>query len=180
MRNIEEEVKIIQINLSYGVKDNEKIRIYRMQDDSGKRYVENLIIYDVNMEYYKKIWYDKNTKEIEKNKYIIMMDLDKSELKEISKDDKVVHKYMEDLENLNGNQKFREYMTYEMDQKIIHNTELYEARKEGLERGIEKGTLEGERQEKLSIARMMLKAGEDIKKIMLYTSLTKEEIELLK
>ena len=172
MRNIEEEVKIIQINLSYGVKDNKKIRIYRMQDDSGKRYVENLIIYDVNMEYYKKIWYDKNIKEIEKNKYIIMMDLDKSELKEISKDDKVVHKYMEDLENLNGNQKFREYMTYEMDQKIIHNTELYGAKKEGLE--------QGERQEKLSIARMMLKAGEDIEKIMLYTSLTKEEIELLK
>ena len=49
-----------------------------------------------------------------------------------------------------------------MDQKIIHNTELYEARKEGLERGIEKGTLEGERQEKLSIARMMLKENMDI------------------
>ena len=30
MRNIEEEVKIIQINLSYGVKDNKKIRIYRI------------------------------------------------------------------------------------------------------------------------------------------------------
>ena len=171
MRNIEEEVKIIQINLSYGVKDNEKIRIYRMQDDSGKRYVENLIIYDVNMEYYKKIWYDKNIKEIEKNKYIIMMDLDKSELKEISKDDKVVYKYMEDLENLNGNQKFREYMTYEMDQKIIHNTELYDAKKEGLE--------QGERQEKLSIARMMLKENIDINIIIKCTGLTKEEVENL-
>ena len=44
-----EDTKIIQINLSYEIDDDKSIRIYRLQDESGKRYVENLIIYDVNM-----------------------------------------------------------------------------------------------------------------------------------
>ena len=183
-----EDIKIIQINLSYGIKDDKSMRIYRMQDESGKRYVENLIIYDVNMEYYKKIWYSKNEKEIEENKYMIMLDLEGKELEEISKKDKVVYRYMEEIVNLNKDPGFREFMTYEMDQKIIQNTRLDAAEKKGLERGIEKGIekgikqgiVEGERQEKQSIARIMLKAGEDIEKIMLYTSLTKEEIESLK
>ena len=204
-----EDIKIIQINLSYGIKDERSMRIYklqdeegktyvdnlinrfkdliiksnriyRLQDESGKRYVENLIIYDVNMEYYKKIWYSKNEKEIEENKYMIMLDLEGKELEEISKKDKVVYRYMEEIVNLNKDPGFREFMTYEMDQKIIQNTRLDAAEKKGLERGIEKGMLEGERQEKQSIARTMLKAGEDIEKIMLYTCLTKDEIELLK
>ena len=132
------------------------------------------------MEYYKKIWYSKNEKEIEENKYMIMLDLEGKELEEISKKDKVVYRYMEEIVNLNKDPGFREFMTYEMDQKIIQNTRLDAAEKKGLERGIEKGMLEGERQEKQSIARTMLKAGEDIEKIMLYTCLTKDEIELLK
>ena len=171
-----EDIKIIQINLSYGIKDDKSMRIYRMQDESGKRYVENLIIYDVNMEYYKKIWYSKNEKEIEENKYMIMLDLEGKELEEISKKDKVVYRYMEEIVNLNKDPGFREFMTYEMDQKIIQNTRLDAAEK----KGIKQGMLEGEKSKSIEIARTMLKAGEDIEKIMLYTSLTKEEIELLK
>ena len=108
-----------------------------------------------------------------------MMDLDKKELKEISKDDKVVHKYMEDLENLNGNQKFREFMTYEMDQKIIHNTELYEAKKEGIEKGIKQGMKQGAKENSIEIARTMLKENIDINIIIKCTGLTKKEIENL-
>ena len=171
-----EDIKIIQINLSYGIKDDKSMRIYRMQDESGKRYVENLIIYDVNMEYYKKIWYSKNEKEIEENKYMIMLDLEGKELEEISKKDKVVYRYMEEIVNLNKDPGFREFMTYEMDQKIIQNTRLDAAEK----KGIKQGMLEGEKSKSIEIARTMLKAGEDIEKIMLYTSLTKEEIESLK
>ena len=52
-----EKVKIIQINLTYGLfennkyKDNEKIRIYTIQDNSRKKYVENFSIYEINMDY---------------------------------------------------------------------------------------------------------------------------------
>ena len=162
-----EDTKIIQINFSYGIKDNKDIRVYRIMDEDNKLYVSNFYIYDINMEYYKKIWYDKNIKEIEKNKYLIMMDLGKEELKEISKDDKVVYKYMEDLENLNNMPEFREYMTYEMDKEIIHNTEIHEA------------TKKGKKESTIDIAKAMLKDGVDIKTIMKYTDLTEEEIEKL-
>ena len=55
-KDYSEEVPIIQINFSYGLKNNEKIRVYKIQDDSRKEYVKNFTIYEINMEYYKKIW----------------------------------------------------------------------------------------------------------------------------
>ena len=179
-----EDIKIIQINLSYGIKDERSMRIYKLQDEEGKTYVDNLIIYDVNMEYYKKIWYSKDEKNIEENKYMIMMDLELEELEKISKKDKVVRRYMEEIVNLNKDPEFREFMTYEMDQKIIQNTRLHAAEKKGLKQGIEKGIkqgiVEGEKKEKQSIARMMLNENMDINIIIKCTGLTKEEIESLK
>lgn len=65
------------------------------------------------MDYYKKIWENKNEEEIAKNKYLIMQDLDEEELKKWSKKDKEIREYMEKIEKLNENNKFREYMTYE-------------------------------------------------------------------
>lgn len=53
-KDYSEEVPIIQINFSYGLKDSEKIRVYKIQDRSGKEYVKNFTIYEINMEYYKK------------------------------------------------------------------------------------------------------------------------------
>ena len=166
-----EDTKIIQINLSYGLKDNKNIRVYKVMDEDKKLYVNNLYIYDVNMEYYKKIWYDKNEEEIRKNRYLIMMDLEKEELKEISKGDKVVYKYMEDLDNLNKDVKFREYMTYEMDKEIIHNTEMNLAREDGISKGLEQG--------KKEIVLKMLRDGVEVETIMKYTGMSKAEIENL-
>ena len=97
-----EEIDIIQINLTYGMKDSEKYRIYKIQDKYLKEYVKNLYIYEINMDYYKEIWYTNSEEEIEKNKYILMLDLNKEELKKlekISKDERV-GKYMEEIEKL--------------------------------------------------------------------------------
>ena len=171
-----EDIQVIQINLSYGIKDDKCMRIYKLQDESGKCYVKNLTIYDVNMEYYKNIWYSKNEEEIEENKYMIMLDLEEKDLKKLSKKDKVVSRYMEEIIKLNSNPEFREFMTYEIDKQIIHNTELAEAKKEGITEGIEQGS----RQNSFFIAKNMLKAKEPIDKIVLYTGLAKETIETLK
>jgi len=110
-----EEVPIIQINFNYGLKDNEKLRIYKMQDKSKKEYVKNFTIYEINMEYYKKIWDNKSEEEINKNKYYIMLDLEKEELKKISKKDKVVERFMTRITRVNGNPEFQALMTYEED-----------------------------------------------------------------
>lgn len=51
--------------------------------------------------------------------------------------------------------------------------------KEGIRIGIDKGRTEGEKQAKISIARLMKSAGEPIDKIVLYSGLTKDEISKL-
>ena len=128
-----EDTPIIQINFSYGLKDNEKLRIYKVQDDSRKEYVENFTIYEINMEYYKKIWDNGDEEEINKNKYYIMLDLDELELKKISKRDRMVERYMEDLVKVNSNPEFQAYMTYEEDQEKIFNSRIKAGIKKGLE-----------------------------------------------
>ena len=56
-------------------------------NEKGELYVKNFIIYEINMDYYDKIWYSKNEEEIKKNQYMIMLDLDKKELKSMPLED---------------------------------------------------------------------------------------------
>lgn len=76
---------MIQINFSYGLKDNKVLRIYYIQDEEQKKYIRNFIIYEINMEKYMSFWHTNNIHEIEKNKEIIMLDLGLEELKFLSK-----------------------------------------------------------------------------------------------
>mgnify|MGYP006867775253 FL=1 len=46
------------------------------------------------------MWYDKNELEIEKNKYLLTLDMEIKDLKKLSKD-QVVREYMEKIEKLN-------------------------------------------------------------------------------
>ena len=75
---------MIQINFSYGLKDNKVLRIYYIQDEEQKKYIRNFIIYEINMEKYMSFWHTNNIHEIEKNKEIIMLDLGLEELKSLS------------------------------------------------------------------------------------------------
>ena len=47
-----------------------------MQDEEGKKFVNNFKIYEINMDYYKQMWNNKDIKGIEENKYIVMLDLE--------------------------------------------------------------------------------------------------------
>lgn len=123
-----EEIKIIQINLSYGLKDKEKIRVYQMRDKEDKLYVENLYIYEINMEKYKEIWYSKDEKEIEEHKYLIMLDLEKEELVKLSSKNKEIERYMEEIKRVNEDPEFYEYMSAEEDARKIENSRLREFR----------------------------------------------------
>jgi len=87
--------KFIQMNFTYNMKDKEYYRIYSIQDKEKKEYVENIQIYEFNMDKYVNTWYTKEKEKIKDNKYLIMMNLPKKELEELSKEDKVVKEYME-------------------------------------------------------------------------------------
>ena len=161
-----EETNIIQINLNYGIKDTEYKRIYKVRDEEGKEYIKNFYIYEINMEKLKKIWYDKNELEIEKNKYLLMLDMEIKDIKKLPKDT-VVKEYMEKIEKLNNDPMFINWITKENDEQMIKNTQLYRATQEGI------------KQEKNEIAKNLLEQNVDISIIMSATGLPKEEIEKL-
>ena len=173
-----EDTNVIQINLNYGIPDTKYRRIYKVRDEEGKEYIKNFYIYEINMEKLKKIWYDKNELEIEKNKYLLMLDMEIKDIKKLPKD-KVVKEYMEKIEKLNNDPMFINWITKEKDEQMIKNTQLYNATQQGINIGINQGINQGIKQEKIEIAKSMLKKNMDIEDIIDITGLTKEEIEKL-
>ncbi len=163
-----EDTNIIQINLNYGVKDAEYKRVYKVRDEIGQEYIKNFCIYEINMEKLKEIWYDKNELEIEKNKYLLMLDMEIKDLKKLSKD-RVVKEYMEKIEKLNEDPIFINWITKEKDEQMIKNTQLYRATQNGINQGMKK--------EKISISKTLLNKNMSVEDIMDITGLTKEEIE---
>ena len=131
-------------------KDEEIYRIYTIQDNSKKKYVENFSIYEINMDYLMNLWYSKNEKEIDKYKYLIMLDLKGNDLESLSKKDRMVSKYMSEIERINEDPEFYEYISAEEDNRKIENS-LRKA-----------GKLEGIEQNKKETARLMKEKGLDI------------------
>ena len=164
--------------MNYGIKDTEYKRIYKVRDETGKEYIKNFFINEINMEKLKKVWYDKNELEIEKNKYLLMLDMEIIDLKKLP-EDRVVKEYMEKIEKLNEDPIFINWITKEKDEQMIKNTQLYNATQEGINIGISQGINQGMKKEKLEIAKSMLKKNMDIEDIIDITGLPKEEIEKL-
>ena len=176
--NYTEDVQIIQINLTYKMQDEELVRRYFIQDETGKKYAQNFQIIEWNMDKLMKFWYDKNEEIIAKYKHLIMLDLPKEELKELSKKDREVEKYMKEIERVNQDPRFREYMSKEEDQKKIYNTQMSKAYNEGISEGISKGISVGEKEKSIEIAKKLLNKL-PINEIVKATGLSKEEIESL-
>ena len=179
-----EEIDVIQINFTYGMMknfeeknknlfDDRGMRIYELMDNESKLYVNNFKIYEINMDYYMKFWYNEDKENIEKYKYFIMMDLDKNDLEKLSKSDWVVNKYMNVMEKLNKLPKYIEFISAEEDERKMRNTIKRIAREEGLEEGRE----EGEKNRNLEIAKKMKEDNVDILVISKYTGLSNEEIK---
>jgi len=133
-----------------------------------------------------KLWYS-NSKEKEKFKYLIMMGLEKDELDSIPKGDTIMNKYKDKITKLNEEPSFQEYMTKEEDDRKMYNTKMNYAKKTGIEEGIKRGIKQGieqgmnvgKKEEKIKIAKNMLKKNFDIDSISEITNLTKEEIKNL-
>ena len=177
-----ESIKVIQINFSYdiGNKDSKLFRKYLFQDEDLVLYVQNLICYDFNMDMIMKFWYSKDEKMINEYKYLIMLDLEPNDLKHLS-NDRLVGKFMSDLEKLNEDPKFREYMSKEEDTRKCHNTELRIAREAGITEGIAEGILQGTKAANIETAKNLLEMGiGTIEEIAKATKLSAEEIEKLR
>ncbi len=187
-----EEIMIIQINFTYGLgedskyyhkKEDDMINIYRFVNDKCKPFIHNIVLYEFNMDYFKKIWYSMSEKEKKKYRYLMMMDLKPEELKDISVKDRVVKKYMDELERVNEDPEFREFISAEEDNRKIENSlkkqYMREAREEGLAEGRAEGRAEGIQSERLENARKMKEKNISISDICDITGLSIEEIDKL-
>ena len=178
-----QQTDIIQVNLTWGLgKNNEEMKIYKIMNEKGELYVKNFIIYEINMDYYDKIWYSKNEEEIKKNQYMIMLDLDKKELKNMPKD-KIVDKYITNVTIVNDDPEFQKYMSEEEDKRKIQNSLLSEAKEEGISQGytsgINDGISKGKNKKSIEIAKNMLRKNMSIEDISDITGLSIEEINKL-
>ena len=178
-----EDTDIIQVNLTWGLgRNNDEMKIYKIMNEKGELYVKNFIIYEINMDYYDKIWYSKNEEEIKKNLYMIMLDLDKKELENMPKD-KIVDKYITNVTIVNDDPEFQKYMSEEEDKRKIQNSLLSEAKEEGISQGytsgINDGISKGENKKSIEIAKNMLNKNMSIEDISDITCLSIEEINKL-
>ncbi len=178
-----ENFNIVQINFSYNLSYKDLYRIFKVRDDNGNLYAKNLIIYEFNMDKYTRFWYTKDTKKIEEFKYLIMLNLKDEDLKILSKGDKVVSTYMDELTRVNKNPKFREYISAEEDNRKIMNSLRSEYMEKGLKDGIEEGKKigikEGVKEGVKQTALSMLEENIDIEVIEKCTKLSVKEIKEL-
>ena len=149
-----EDTLIIQLNLTYGMnkKDDKICRIYTL-NDGEKNFVRNFKIVEWNMDKVLNYWYAKDEVNIQKFKYLIMLDLDEKDLAKLASDGKV-RKFMNEVKKVNENPDFFNYMTKEEDEEKCHNTELKEA--------TEAGKNEGKKEEKIEIAKYNVPISMDI------------------
>ena len=164
-----EETLTIQINFTYGIKDDNKIlRIYKVQDNEQKCYIKNFEIYEYNMDIILNFWYSLDIKKVTKYSHLIMLDLEGGSLKELVKYDGKVDEYMEKITKLNTDANFWEVFTPEEDERYIRNTIKRESEKKG------------KKIEKITIAKNMLAKNLDLNLIMDVTNLSKNEILKIK
>ena len=104
-----------------------------------------------------------------------MLDLEKNDLEKMSNGDDLVKEYENKVTDLNNQETFRSFMTYEEDQRLIQNTEKKMAYDEGISQGISQGI----EQEKLEIAKNMLAKKMDISTVSELTGLDADTLEKL-
>ena len=164
-----EDTLTIQINFTYGIKDDNKVlRIYKVQDDEQKCYIKNFEIYEYNMDIIMNFWYSLDIEKVTEYSHLIMLDLGKNSLKELVKYDGKVDEYMEKITKLNTDANFWEVFTPEEDERYIRNTIKKESEKKG------------EQRKSCEIARNMLAKNLDLNLIMDVTNLSKNEIMKLR
>ena len=85
----------------YNNKEYDVINKYMFVNQKCKPYIHNIALYEFDMDYFTKLWYSNDEKEKERYKYLMMMDLRLDELREISGKDRMVGRYMSELERVN-------------------------------------------------------------------------------
>ena len=166
--------EFIHISLNYGVNLNEPlVMCYTFYDKDHEKELDNRFkYYEINVEKFAKLWYDKDMKSAREKPLLTMLGIkNKEDLEKYCSEinNSSVKESVDKLKRLNKDDVFIYDITPEEEEKYIKNTERNIAKREGLE--------EGQKAEKEAIALKLLKANYPIDGIVNVTGLTREEIE---
>ena len=164
----------IQINFTAGLnKDMPILGTYKLSDKNNDLlFIDNLTIYEYNMNRIHEL-------KGKENNFLKMLNANQKDLSKLSKGDELMEKFKEEVENLNEDPLFQDWMTEEKDAIKVRNTLMLEAEQLGLEQGLQQGLQQGLKEKSLEIAKNMLKDNIDINIITKYTGLDLEEIKSL-
>ena len=166
----------IQLNITSGKKDIELKSKYLLVDtlnESKNIWTDNFIIYEINVDLLKKLYYNKDIKSINKYKPVIMLTLNKEELEEFSLGDERIMEYKDKVNELNNDDDFVTFISREEDQEKTENALRTIISEKNEELKTQKTKLNIEH------ARKMKEKNIDLNTISEITGLTIEEIEKL-
>ncbi len=102
------------------------------------------------MDRVKEFWYDKDEEKIKKYKHLIMLDLEKEELRKIGRGEEFMERFEKKINQLNEDETFQSWMSREEDMRIVANTEKAMAYEEGEKQGLSQGLSQGIQQGSIS------------------------------
>ena len=133
------------------------------------------------MDYYRKKFYNKDTKEFKENapKHILMLDFSGQELEKLCKGDKMMEKFKENVDALNDNSTVINFLTKEEEERIQKEAYMREGYENGIETGEKNGIKIGRKEERLALAKKMINKNININDIAEITNLSLEELQKL-
>ncbi len=171
---------------------------YKLYDKSAKEELTDIMeIIRIDIPYYTKMCYNKDTKELDSlTRFIGMFGLEeKEEIKGICNGDEDMENIYKKVEEYNSDLDLMGAYDWEWHQKELKRLEIRDAKKEaikeglkegreeglkeGLKEGREEGRVEGLKEGKIEIAKNLLKKNIDINVILEVTNLSIEEINKL-
>ena len=156
--------KIIQINLNFKNGEYKKCE-YLLYDKKHEIVLTDYIkIYNISVDKYKKNYYNNDKKFTKGEELIIMLDLNKKDLEELSEKSESVKEYKENVDKANNDEFIVNWISREEEQKQYEEV-LYE-----------KGLME----KSIEITKKMLELNMDLETISKITGLTIEKIESLR
>ena len=186
--NFDTNTTFIHISLNYGMGKNDTLIIDTNNLSSEyKKILPNIRMLHVNLDNYKRIWYDNVAKEDMKGSLLTLISLkNKEDIKRYAKsvDDQDVKECANKLMILNENTiKSFWNLTPEQENRMMQNTRekliREKSEKRGLQTGKNIGLAEGLAEGKISIARNMINMNIEKDIIKSATGLSEEEIEKL-
>ena len=144
---------------------------YEIETDEFKKF-------HINLNKLKGVCYNKLTEE---ERYLTLLATDDlNNLKEIAGEDNVMKKIVDDLKDLSNDSEVISAYEKEKIERYALDVALKEMEEKGKSSGLELGIKEGKKEEKIEIAKNLLKENVDLNIISKTTGLSLEELEKLK